>query len=348
MKEFNIALIHGDGVGKEVVEAARQVLEQVQKANKGFQFIFNEYPAGKLAFDSLGAVLPAESLQGICQSDATILGALAAELIPPPSPTGQLRRKLDLYADVRPIKSFRGAWSLRPDIDIVCIRENTQGFLADRNMFQGHGEFMPTEDVAMSIRVLARSNCERIARYAFEFARDQKRKKVTVAHKKNVLRMGCGFFLDIVGSVAEEFKDIRLEEEYADSIANNLIISPEKYDVLLATNLFGDILSDEAAALVSNLVPTANIGPEAAIFRPIHEARLKEAGQNSTNPLSAILCGSMMLRHVGEPAAAQQIEDAVQDVLVEGLVRPRDLGGSSLLTEVTAAVCDKVRNHQGR
>jgi isocitrate/isopropylmalate dehydrogenase len=348
VKEYNIALVPGDGVGEEVVAAARQVLEEVQKTAGQFRLNFKEYLAGKSAYDSLGTALPAESLRGMRQSDATILGALSAELIPPPSPTGQLRKELELFADVRPIKSFRGAWALRPDIDIICIRENMQGFLADRNMFKGHGEFMPTEDVVMSVRVLSRVNCERIARYAFEFARVQKRKKVTVAHKTNVLRMGCGFFLDIVRKVAEEFKDIRLEEEYADSIANNLIIAPEKYDVLLATNLFGDILSDEAAALVSNLVPTANIGPEAAVFRPIHEARLKEAGQNITNPLSAILCGSMMLRHLGELTAAQQIEDAVQDVLIKGAVRPRDLGGSSSLTEVTAAVCDKFKNYQGR
>ncbi len=158
MKELNIALIPGDGVGREVVEAARQVLDHVQKMTDQFQLIFKEYPAGKSAYDSLGTVLPAESLQGIRQSHATILGALSAELVPQPSPTGQLRKELDLFADVRTIKSYRGAWSLRQNIDIVCIRENTQGFLADRNMFKGYGEFMPTEDVVMSVRILSRQN----------------------------------------------------------------------------------------------------------------------------------------------------------------------------------------------
>lgn len=343
MKEFNIAVVPGDGVGREVVAAACQALEEAQQAAGGFRLIFKEYSVGKQAYDSCGIVLPEESLCGMRQSAATLLGALSAELVPPPSPTGQLRTKLELFADIRPIRSFRGAWSLRPDIDIVCIRENTQGFLADRNLFKGYGEFMPTEDVVMSVRVLARKNCERIARYAFEYARAHKRKKVTVAHKANVLHLGCGFFLGIVREIAAEFADITLDDDYVDNIANTLISAPDKYDVLLATNLFGDILSDEAAALVSNLVPTANIGPEAAVFRPIHEARLKEAGQNITNPLSAILCGSMMLRYLGEAAAAQLIENAVEEVLVQGRVRPRELGGESLLSEITNAVCEKIR-----
>lgn len=348
MREYNIALVPGDGVGREVVEAAQQVLEQVQETNNSFKLNFKEYSAGKFAYDSLGEVLPSETLLGMRQSDATLLGALSTELVPPPSPTGRLRRELNLFADIRPVKSFRGVWSMRPDLDIICIRENTEGFLADRNMFKGYGEFMPTEDTVMSVRVLSRNSCERIARYAFEFARSKNRKKITVAHKSNVLGMGCNFFIDIVKEVSKGFEDIALELEYVDSIANNLITAPEKYDIILATNMFGDILSDEAAALVSNLVPTANIGPEAAVFRPIHEARLEEAGQNITNPLSAILCGSMMLRHLGEFEAAQLIDDSVEAVLVEGVVRPRDLGGNSLLTEIRDAVCDKIKNQQGR
>lgn len=347
MKNYSIALVPGDGVGPEVVAATRQVLEQAEKVVGQFHLNYKEYPAGKRAFDITGQVLPEETLQAMRRCDATILGALSAELVPPPSPMGKLRSSLGLYADVRPIKAFRGAWALRRDIDIVCIRENTQGFLADRNLVKGNGEFMPTEDVVMSLRVLSRQNCERIARYAFEFARNQKRKKVTVVHKANVLRLGCTFFLDIVREVAKEYSDIELEDEYVDSVANQLISSPEKYDVLLTTNLFGDILSDEAAALVSNLVPTANFGHDAAVFRPLHEARLKEAGRNVVNPLSAILCGGMMLRYLNESAAARVIEEAIEAVLVEGVVRPKDLGGSSSTLEVTAAVCEKVKIQGG-
>ncbi len=344
MKEYTIALVPGDGVGQEVVGSGRQVLERAEAVFGRFHLLFKEYPAGKLAYDATGQALPEETLQGMRQSDATLVGAMSTGLVPPPSPMGQLRKELDLYADVRPIKSYPGVWSLKPDIDLVCIRENTQGFLADRNLFKGYGEFMPTEDVVMSVRVLSRSGCVRIARYAFEYARAQGRKKVTVAHKANVLRFGCGFFLDLTRQVARDYPEIELTDEYIDSVANNLITKPEEYDVLLTTNMFGDVISDEAAALVSSLVPTANIGVEAAVFRPVHEAKLKEAGKNITNPLPTILCGSMLLQHLGEPEAAGAIDRAVAAVLAAGAVRTADLGGGSTTAEVTAAVCDNISN----
>lgn len=343
MRKYSIAVVPGDGVGPEVVTAARRVLDQAVSQAGGFQLAYTEYPAGKQAYETGGQALPPATLAGMRQADATLLGALAAELVPSPSPTGQLRKALDLFADVRPVKALRGAWAQKPDIDIVCIRENNQGFLADRNLYKGYGEFMPTDDVVMSVRVLSRRNCEQIARYAFAFARSHNRKKITVAHKANVLQMGCTFFLDIVREVAKEFNDIELDTEYVDSVANHLISAPDKYDILLTTNLFGDILSDEAAALVSNLVPTANIGHEAAVFRPMHEACLKEAGHNVINPLSAILSGAMLLSYLGETGAAQMIETAVEAVLSEGAVRPKDMAGTGTTTEVTAAVCDKVR-----
>lgn len=343
MKQYRIALIPGDGVGPEVVGAARRVLEEVVDYQSTFELVFSEHPAGKSAYDYYGTPLPEQTLAAMRENDAALLGAMSTGLVPPPSPMGQMRKELDLYADVRPIKSFAGAWSLKPDIDLVCIRENTKGFLADRNLFKGYGEFMPTEDVVMSVRVLSRSSIERIARYAFDFARSQKRKKITAAHKANVLRYGDSFFLEIVQEVAKDYPEIELTDEYVDSVANNLIIAPENYDVILTTNMFGDIISDEAAALVANLVPTANIGPEAAVFRPIHEAKLKEAGQNITNPLSTILCGSMMLRHLGEVEAARTIDNAVSAVLTEGLFRTRDLGGQSSTGEVTDAICAKIR-----
>ena len=342
MKEFRITLVPGDGVGPEVVNAARQVLEMVEKVYGNFRLQFMEYPAGKGAYDTYGTPLPEHTIQAIRQSDATLLGAMSTGLVPPPSPMGRLRKDLNLYADVRPIKSYPGVWSLRPDIDLVCIRENTEGFLADRNLFKGYGEFMPSEDMVMSLRVLSRNGIEQITRYAFEFAKTQRRRKVTAAHKANVLRYGDSFFLDIVREIAKEYPEIELADEYIDSVANNIIAAPESYDVILTTNLFGDILTDEAAALVSNLVPTANIGPEAAVFRPIHEAKLKEAGQNIINPLSTILCGSMMLRHLGELSAAQTIDEAVASMLTEGQVRPKDLGGQSSTSEVVATVCSKI------
>jgi isocitrate/isopropylmalate dehydrogenase len=345
LSTYRIALVPGDGVGGEVVAAARAVLDQVQSRQGGFRLAFRDYVAGRSAAASHGTALPPETLDGIRQSDAALLGALAGGS--GPSATGELRKALDLYADVRPVKSCRGVWCLRPDIDIVFIRENTEGFLADRNLFAGQGEFMPSPDQVLSLRVLSRRGSERIARYAFEFARAHGRRKITVAHKANVLRMGCGFFLDVVRKVAGEYPDVELDDDYVDSIANGMIGAPERYDVVLTTNLFGDILSDEGSALVSNLVPTANIGPQVAVFRPVHEAKAKEAGLDIVNPLSAILCAAMMLRHLGESSAGAMVEAAVQDVLVEGRVKPRDLGGHSSTTDVTAAVCDKLIAFRG-
>jgi isocitrate/isopropylmalate dehydrogenase len=341
LKEYKIALAPGDGVGKEVVGAARSVLEAAGRA-AGLNLSFGEYPCGKEAYDAYGNPLPEHTLEGIKASDACIMGAMSTGLVPPPSPMGQIRKLLDLYADVRPIRSYPGVWALRPDLDIVCIRENTQGFLADRSLYKGYGEFMPSEDVVMSLRVLTRKACERIAKFAFDYAVRQNRKKITVAHKANVLRDGCSFFLNIVRETAKGYPQIELDDEYIDTVANNLISCPERFDVLLTTNMFGDVISDEAAALVSTLVPTANIGPEALLFRPVHEARLKEAGKNITNPLPTILCGSMMLRYLGEFEAADIIDKAVSDMLAEGKVRTKDLGGQSSTTEVTEDICARV------
>ena len=338
MKEYRIALASGDGVGPEVTAAARRVLEAAGEAF-GFGLMFEECPVGKAAYDAFGDPLPERSLKIMRESDATLLGAMSTGLVPPPSPMGRLRRELELFADVRVVKSYPGVWSLRPEIDIVCIRENMEGFLADRNLFRGYGEFMPTQDLVLSMRVLSRPALLNVSRYAFEFARRQKRRKITAVHKANALRWGESFFLDIVRETAKDYPEIELDDEYVDSVANHLISDPGRYDILLATNLYGDILSDEAAALVSGLVPTANVGSGAALFRPVHEAMTETAGKNTADPLSAILSGGMMLRHLGELRAADAVDGAVSGLLAGGSVLPRDLGGKSTTEEVAAGVC---------
>lgn len=343
MKRYSIALIPGDGIGQEVIASARKVLEAVQTNSGEFGLDFEVYPAGQEEFQATGNALPQETLAGIRKADAALIGALNASPSPAPSPVGQLRKELGLYADVRPVKAWPGIWSIKPDIDIICIRENTEGFLADRNLYMGNGEFMPTEDVVMSVRVLTRHGSERIAKYAFELARKQNRKKITVVHKGNVLRRGCGFFLEIVKETAKKYPEIVLTDEYVDNVANNLILRPESYDVLLATNLFGDIISDEAAALVSNIVPSVNVGEGCAVFSPInHDGKNSEAGRNTASPLVHITCAGMLLEHLGEAEAGRKIYQAVKDVLKEGLVKPRDLGGNSSTTEITSAVCSRI------
>jgi 3-isopropylmalate dehydrogenase len=342
MKTFRIALVPGDGVGTETVGAAREVLEALQKKVGTVDFAFTEYLAGKTAYEKTGDSLPSETIQGIAAADATLLGAMATGLVPPPSPMGKLRKEMDLYADVRPIRSTPGVWCFRDNLDIVIVRETTQGFLADRNLFKGNGEFMPDKDTVLSLRVLTRSACERIARFAFDYAARLSRRKITVAHKANVLRMGDNFFLDICRTVAQDYPDLQIKDEYIDTVANKLISHPEDYDVILTTNMYGDIISDEAAALVSSLVPTANFGKNCAIFRPIHEARLDIAGKNIMNPVPTILCAVMMLEYLGAPEAATVLNGAVADVLAKGKARTADLGGQSSTTAMTRAINEAI------
>jgi isocitrate/isopropylmalate dehydrogenase len=339
MKEFKIALIPGDGVGPEVVDSAREVVEVA--ARKGdVRFQFTEYMAGRIAYDRTKDALPAETLDGIRRSDAALLGGLSSELIPPPSPVGRLRKELGLYAEACPIRSFAGVWCLWETIDLIIVREITQGFLADRNLYKGHGEFMPDEDTVLSLRVLTRKASERIAGFAFDYASRLSRKKITVAHKANVLRMGDNFFLDICKSVAGNYPGIELKDEYVDSVARNLISRPETYDVLLTTNLFGDILLDEAAALVRSLVPTANFGKDCAVFKPVHETMPDLAGKNVISPIPAILSAAMMAEYLGASAVPASIRKAVREVLAEGSTRTRDLGGSATTTEMTQAIVE--------
>ncbi|MBI3013649.1 MAG: isocitrate/isopropylmalate dehydrogenase family protein [Candidatus Tectomicrobia bacterium] len=342
MADYRIALVPGDGVGPEVISSARQVLEAVA-VRTGIEFAFASFLAGKAAYDETGNSLPDATLDGIRNADAALMGAMSTGLVPPPSPMGVLRRALDLYADVRPIQSYPGVWCLRDNLDLYVVRENTEGFLADRNLYKGSGEFMPDPDTVLSLRVITRKNSRRIARFCFELARNLRRKKITVAHKANVLRLGCGFFLEIVREAGKEYPEITLEDTYVDSVANDLVRHPERFDVILTTNLFGDILSDEAAALVSSLVPTANFGADCALFRPIHEALLPQPGKNVANPLPTILCGQMMLDWLGETEAAWVLQEAVRRFLADGKDFPADLGGSGTTTEVTVAVCRKVK-----
>jgi len=338
MKKYSIALIPGDGVGLEIIGATRQVLLALQDKYPYAQMDFTEYAAGKVAYEKFGDSLPKETLEGIAQSDATLMGAMATGLVPPPSPMGKLRKEMDLYADVRPIRSYPGVWCHRSDLDIIVIRESTQGFLADRNLYKGSGEFMPDENTVLSLRVLTRAACERIAQFAFDYARRLKRRKITIAHKANVLRLGDNFFLEICRKVATNFPEITVNDEYIDTVANKLITKPEDYDVILTTNMYGDIISDEAAALVSSLVPTANFGKSCAIFRPIHEALLEIAGKNMVNPLPTILCAVMMLEYLGETEMAQKLQAAIAKVLEKGKVRTRDLGGQASTEDMTQAL----------
>lgn len=341
MKSFTIALLPGDGIGPEVTAAAKQVLGTIEKKYQA-EFVFKEYLIGKKALEEKGDQLPEESLRGIRAAAAALMATPAVAELPPPSVVGRLRRELELYADVRTVKSFEGAWSLKPGIDIVFIRECTEGFLADRNLYRGFGEFMPTEDCVMSLRVLTGKACRNIAEFAFDYAAANGRKTLTAVHKANVLNWGCGFFLEKVREVSKGYPALILKEEPVDNIANHLITDPLGYDVVLTTNLFGDIISDEGAALVSNLAPTANIGKNVAVFSPVdHNPRRREAGRDIANPLPMILCAGMMLTHLGMQGACADIDRAVSSALKRG-IRTADMNGSSSTSEVVKAVCEEL------
>lgn len=346
MRKHKIALLPGDGVGAEVIEASQKVLDAVASPGSEMVLDFTEYTVGREAYQKTGSALPQNVIDALPNFDAVMLGALSADSVPPPSPMGVLRRTFDLYADVRLIQNYPGVWSRKENIDIVCIRENIQGFLADRNTFKGYAEIMPTEDLVISFRILSRSNLERIAHFAFKYALKHGRKKITAAHKANVLSFGCGFFLDICREVAERYPEIEFNDLHVDAVANELISAPENFDIILSTNMFGDIIGDEAAALVSNLVPTGNLSDSCAIFRPAHEAKIEIEKQGTANPVPAILSASMMLQWLKELSASAAIKAAVRAVLAERKVLTPDLGGNNTGAQMTAAIIARIKEQE--
>jgi len=329
---YRVCVIEGDGIGHEVIPAARRVLGAT-----GLPFVFVEAVAGWGAFEELGTALPEETVQAVSEVDATLFGAVSSPLQPVAgyrSPIVALRRELGLYANLRPVRSQHVAAS-RPGIDMLIVRENTEGLYAGRERRDA--------DVAITERVITRAASERVARLAFRLAAGRRR-LVTVVHKANVLRATCGLFREAAYAVAEEFPDVRVEEMLVDAAALRLITEPTRFDVLVTTNLFGDILSDQAAALVGGLglAPSANVadgGP--AIFEPVHGSAPDVAGQGIANPVASILAAAMLLDYLGESAAAESVREAVEATLRDGVLTP-DLGGSATTAEVTEAVASRI------
>ena len=324
---YTLCLIPGDGIGPEVVSAGRQVLEAL-----GLPLTFVEAEAGWATFQHRGVALPEETLTAARAAHATLFGAVSSPLQPVEgyrSPIVALRRALDLYANLRPVESAPISVS-RPGIDLLVVRENSEGLYAGRER--------ATADEAITERVITRRASERIARLAFRLAR-ARRGLVTVVHKANVLRATCGLFREAAYAVASEFPDVRAEEMLVDTAAMRLITSPERFDVLVTTNLFGDILSDEAAALVGGLglAPSGNVNETQGVFEPVHGSAPDIAGQGIANPLATFGAVAMLLDHLGERDAAMRVRAAVQETLRRGVLTP-DLGGKATTAQVTAQV----------
>jgi isopropylmalate/isohomocitrate dehydrogenase-like protein len=327
MTTYKLAVIPGPGIGGEVVPEAVRLLESTD-----LNFDCRYFEIGFEVWKKTGSPVPDDVLASVRKTQACLFGATTTPVGVPgyKSAIIMLRRALGLYANVRPAKSYPTQKGMK-DVDLVIVRENTEG------MYSGW-EFA-LSDSAYTIRVITRKATERIARFAFELAM-KRRKKVTVVTKANVLRVSDGLFLEVARKVAEDYPDVEVEEAFVDVTAMRLVLKPNIFDVIVTSNLFGDILSDESAGLVGGLglAPSANIGADYALFEPVHGSAPRLAGKNIANPMAAIMASKMMLDYFGETSWAERIENAIVSVLEEGKVLTPDLGGSSSTKQVTDAI----------
>ncbi|MFZ5642117.1 MAG: isocitrate/isopropylmalate dehydrogenase family protein [Bacillota bacterium] len=326
---YNVTLIPGDGIGPEISEAARRVIDAT-----GVKIEWEVVEAGEAVISQYGTPLPMYVLDSVKKNRVALKGPLT-------TPVGKgfrsvnvtLRQELNLYANVRPAKTLPGIETRYDNVDLIVVRENTEDLYAGIEHWVGR-------DAAESIKIITRAASERVVRYAFDLAVKEGRKKVTAVHKANILKLSDGLFLECARNVASEFPEIEFEDMIVDAMCMKLVQSPEKYDVLVLPNLYGDIVSDLCAGLVGGLgvAPGANIGMEAAVFEPVHGSAPKHAGMNRVNPLAIILSGVMMLQHLGEKEAADRIKKAVNIILEEKQGLTYDLGGSSSTSQMADAI----------
>jgi len=318
----NVTLIKGDGIGPSIMEVAVKVIDAT-----GVKISWDEADAGMAAFDKYGTPIPDATLDSIDKNRIAFKGPLT-------TPVGggfrsinvALRQKYDLYANVRPAKTWKGAQSKFEDVDIVVVRENTEG------LYLGLEHYLTRKkDVAESLAVITKEGSERIMEYAFKYAIENGRKKVTACHKANILKYTSGLFLDTAKEVATRYPEIEFDEKIVDATCMHLIMDPHQFDVIVTTNMFGDILSDLTAGLVGGLglIPGANIGADAALFEAVHGSAPDIAGKNIANPTAVIMAGVMMLNHLGETTAANRIKAAVEKIVEDGEFVTPDLNPDS-------------------
>ena len=303
--EYQIAVIPGDGIGKEVMDATLFVLDGL---DIDFNYVYGE--AGDECLEKTGTALPDETLKIIQESDACLFGAAgesAADVIV------KIRQEMEMFANLRPVKTYPNTNALFDNVDFMIVRENTEGmYIADEESY--------TDEGAVARRIITRKAEERIINYAFKYAKDNNKSKVTGVHKANVLKKTDGLFKEIFYEVAEKYPEIDTEDFYVDATAMYLITNPESFEVIVTTNLFGDILSDEGAGLVGGLglIPSANIGEKGALFEPVHGSAPDIAGKGIANPIAMMLSAIMMLRYLGENNEADRFDKAILKVLKEG------------------------------
>lgn len=353
-KNYNITLIPGDGVGPEIIEATQSVLEA-----SGIKFNWDIQDAGLNIFEKIGDVLPKSTINSIERNKIALKGPTAT-----PLKTGHrsvnvaLRKKFDTYAGIRPYKIYPGVQTRYQDVDLVVLRENLEGLYSGFEFEEGRkrtqelielaakDNFFIRKDSSISLKIVSRFASKRVFNFAFKYAKENNRKKITVIHKANILKYSDGLFLEVAQEVAKKYPEIEFEDQLIDSLSMNLVRNPEKYDILVCPNLYGDIISDLCAGLVGGLgvCPGANIGDEYAIFEPVHGAMQKYEGLNKTNPTAAILSGVMMLKFLKEFEAAEKIERAISQVIREKKAVTYDIKKESSVgtKEMSGAIIKKI------
>jgi isocitrate dehydrogenase (NAD+) len=327
--KHTITLIPGDGIGPEVSAAVVRIIEAA-----GADINWETHYAGAQALEKFGDTLPEELLESIKRNKIALKGPIT-------TPVGKgftsvnvgLRKTLDLYANLRPVRALPNVPSRYPELDLVVVRENTE------DLYSGI-EHVVVPGVVESIKIITEKASTRIARFAFDYARREGRKKVTAVHKANIMKLSDGLFLDCFRNVAKDYPEIEADDKIVDNACMQLVMRPEQFDIMLLENLYGDIVSDLCAGLIGGLglVPGANIGELGAVFEAVHGSAPDIAGQGIANPTALLQSGILMLRHIGEREAAQKIETAMLRIFEEGKVRTRDIGGEAHTDEFAAAI----------
>ena len=328
-----ITLIPGDGIGPEVASSVVRIIEA-----SGVEIHWETHYAGAQALEKFGETLPKELLDSILRNKVALKGPIT-------TPIGKgftsvnvgLRKTLDLYANLRPVRALPGVPCRYPELDLVVVRENTESLYAGL-------EHVVVPGVVESLKIITEKASTRIARFAFEHAKQESRRKVTAVHKANIMKLSDGLFLDCFRRVAENYPEIEADDKIIDNACMQLVMRPEQFDIMLLENLYGDIVSDLCAGLVGGLglVPGANIGEKGAVFEAVHGSAPDIAGQGIANPTALLQSGILMLRYIGEREAADRIEKALFAVFTEGHVRTRDIGGTAKTAEFADAIIQKM------
>lgn len=332
--KHTITLIPGDGIGPEIVAATVRTIEA-----SGVEIEWETHIIGAQALEKYGTTIPDSTIESIKKNKVALKGPLT-------TPVGKgftsvnvgLRKALDLYANIRPIKALPNVPCRYPELDLVIVRENTESLYAGL-------EHVVIPGVVESIKIITEKASTRIAKYAFEYAKSHNRKKITAMHKANIMKLSDGLFLECFYNVSKGFPDIPADDKIIDNACMQLVMRPEQFDVMVLENLYGDIVSDLCAGLIGGLglAPGANIGEQGAVFEAVHGSAPDIAGQGIANPTAIMMSGLMMLRHLGEFDAAKRMEDALMGVFAEGNVRTRDLGGTAKTADFANAIIDKLK-----